>query len=224
VQHAYEQARNVVDAIESSDAPVPLYSDSGSEICRIDRRTIDASYVICTTLESFGPLSVDLTELLERRGDGPYPWVVNVYDLEWIADAFEDRQLCGPPFLRFLQERQAGHGRLISDDELNIVGKFIFDGHLPIPKPAEIMLVNDYADLFDDLYFKKHGIARNSLADAVPGGANIDLRASLASDEPVWVNEPRNKNRHPVLGRKIGRNERCPCGSGVKYKKCCGAA
>ncbi len=22
--------------------------------------------------------------------------------------------------------------------------------------------------------------------------------------------------------RKIGRNERCPCGSGVKYKKCCG--
>jgi preprotein translocase subunit SecA len=24
-------------------------------------------------------------------------------------------------------------------------------------------------------------------------------------------------------GRKIGRNEPCPCGSGKKYKKCCGA-
>ena len=24
------------------------------------------------------------------------------------------------------------------------------------------------------------------------------------------------------LGKKIGRNERCPCGSGIKYKKCCG--
>lgn len=24
-----------------------------------------------------------------------------------------------------------------------------------------------------------------------------------------------------VKGRKIGRNEMCPCGSGVKYKKCC---
>jgi preprotein translocase subunit SecA len=22
--------------------------------------------------------------------------------------------------------------------------------------------------------------------------------------------------------RKIGRNERCPCGSGIKYKRCCG--
>jgi uncharacterized protein YecA (UPF0149 family) len=24
-------------------------------------------------------------------------------------------------------------------------------------------------------------------------------------------------------GRKVGRNEPCPCGSGKKYKKCCGA-
>ena len=25
-----------------------------------------------------------------------------------------------------------------------------------------------------------------------------------------------------IKGRKIGRNEPCPCGSGKKYKKCCG--
>ncbi|MGH7411293.1 MAG: SEC-C metal-binding domain-containing protein, partial [Candidatus Methylomirabilis sp.] len=25
-----------------------------------------------------------------------------------------------------------------------------------------------------------------------------------------------------VAGKKIGRNEPCPCGSGRKYKKCCG--
>lgn len=30
-------------------------------------------------------------------------------------------------------------------------------------------------------------------------------------------------NGTPVkLGRKIGRNEYCPCGSGIKYRKCCG--
>ncbi|HHQ4575443.1 SEC-C metal-binding domain-containing protein [Aeromonas hydrophila] len=22
--------------------------------------------------------------------------------------------------------------------------------------------------------------------------------------------------------KKIGRNEKCPCGSGLKYKRCCG--
>ena len=27
----------------------------------------------------------------------------------------------------------------------------------------------------------------------------------------------------PSFGRKVGRNEPCPCGSGRKYKRCCGA-
>lgn len=27
----------------------------------------------------------------------------------------------------------------------------------------------------------------------------------------------------PAISRKIGRNEQCPCGSGKKHKKCCGA-
>jgi SEC-C motif-containing protein len=27
----------------------------------------------------------------------------------------------------------------------------------------------------------------------------------------------------PATSQKIGRNEPCPCGSGKKYKKCCGA-
>jgi preprotein translocase subunit SecA len=32
-------------------------------------------------------------------------------------------------------------------------------------------------------------------------------------------------NKKPVKreGEKIGRNAPCPCGSGKKYKKCCGA-
>jgi uncharacterized protein YecA (UPF0149 family) len=30
---------------------------------------------------------------------------------------------------------------------------------------------------------------------------------------------PRTPLRNPV---KVGRNDPCPCGSGLKYKKCCG--
>jgi preprotein translocase subunit SecA len=30
------------------------------------------------------------------------------------------------------------------------------------------------------------------------------------------------KKQQPVISKKIGRNEPCPCGSGKKYKKCCG--
>jgi len=31
-------------------------------------------------------------------------------------------------------------------------------------------------------------------------------------------------NHQPhIASRKVGRNEKCPCGSEVKYKKCCGS-
>jgi uncharacterized protein len=32
-----------------------------------------------------------------------------------------------------------------------------------------------------------------------------------------------NQPHVPTKGRKLGRNDPCPCGSGRKYKKCCGA-
>ncbi|MBK1707338.1 SEC-C metal-binding domain-containing protein [Halochromatium glycolicum] len=27
----------------------------------------------------------------------------------------------------------------------------------------------------------------------------------------------------PITSTKVGRNDPCPCGSGKKYKKCCGS-
>jgi len=42
-----------------------------------------------------------------------------------------------------------------------------------------------------------------------PGPAGMSVPPSAN------VNEPRRHN-------KMGRNELCPCGSGKKYKKCCG--
>ncbi len=37
------------------------------------------------------------------------------------------------------------------------------------------------------------------------------------SDLEKLLNPPK-----PVQSLKIGRNDTCPCGSGKKYKKCCG--
>jgi yecA family protein len=52
-----------------------------------------------------------------------------------------------------------------------------------------------------------------------------NLPISIAGVHAYW----NNPERRPALGekgprrRKIGRNERCPCGSGKKHKACCGA-
>ncbi len=34
----------------------------------------------------------------------------------------------------------------------------------------------------------------------------------------ILLNPPKTR----VVEKKVGRNELCPCGSGKKYKKCCG--
>jgi len=52
-------------------------------------------------------------------------------------------------------------------------------------------------------------IAEHFRAMGTPSGAGI------ATPPPANANEPR---RH----KKVGRNELCPCGSGKKYKRCCG--
>ena len=38
------------------------------------------------------------------------------------------------------------------------------------------------------------------------------------NDLDILLNPPKTK----IAEKKVGRNEPCPCGSGQKYKKCCG--
>ena len=47
--------------------------------------------------------------------------------------------------------------------------------------------------------------------------------ASLGSGSgAVPASRPSSSKPQPVTVEKVGRNEPCPCGSGKKYKKCCG--
>jgi uncharacterized protein YecA (UPF0149 family) len=41
-------------------------------------------------------------------------------------------------------------------------------------------------------------------------------------DDWSWGGEELPEVPEPIRVTKIGRNEPCPCGSGKKYKKCCG--
>lgn len=53
------------------------------------------------------------------------------------------------------------------------------------------------------------------LPEAVQSYAEMGRAIGNAVDEM--------REEHPAKAVKIGRNEPCPCGSGKKYKKCCGA-
>ncbi len=61
--------------------------------------------------------------------------------------------------------------------------------------------------------------------EAQLSGGNI-RRSTQFNDNPVIVRAESPKRRTltpPPIQEKVGRNEPCPCGSGKKYKKCCGA-
>jgi hypothetical protein len=48
-----------------------------------------------------------------------------------------------------------------------------------------------------------------------------DLRFSL-KDLVIRATDP-GSDTPPLAGPKVGRNKPCPCGSGTKYKRCCGS-
>ena len=53
--------------------------------------------------------------------------------------------------------------------------------------------------------------------------ANATRGRRNAADNPMRAVNGSNRNAQPASG-KVGRNTPCPCGSGRKYKRCCGKA
>ncbi|HEY6393087.1 MAG TPA: SEC-C metal-binding domain-containing protein [Bryobacteraceae bacterium] len=52
----------------------------------------------------------------------------------------------------------------------------------------------------------------------------LDQRLMLAGMKAVFFEEELDDDEpQPAVSDKVGRNDPCPCGSGKKYKKCCGA-
>ncbi len=74
---------------------------------------------------------------------------------------------------------------------------------------------------------KRHAIP--AMKSGLPGHPVDELEHWVCFDVPE-PRKPATPVRGPVVGRvparaaaKVGRNDPCPCGSGKKYKKCCGA-
>ena len=60
------------------------------------------------------------------------------------------------------------------------------------------------------------------LANQLNGGGGT--RRSRTAGSPMRAVNGSNRNAQPAGSAKVGRNASCPCGSGRKYKRCCGKA
>lgn len=44
----------------------------------------------------------------------------------------------------------------------------------------------------------------------------------LSEEKRTTIRKDHNRSKQVINDTKVGRNDPCPCGSGKKYKKCCG--
>ncbi len=87
------------------------------------------------------------------------------------------------------------------------------------PNPIDTM----EEDTVVNLNFDKEKLYKNMVE------ARADWLYELSAWEEIFDQETRHrlyleqrKSGTVVTGKKVGRNDPCPCGSGKKYKKCCG--
>ncbi|QSX07446.1 SEC-C domain-containing protein [Alkalibacter rhizosphaerae] len=85
----------------------------------------------------------------------------------------------------------------------------------------EDMAENDLVSLdidFEKLYY-------NMLAVPAPWLYELEQWDGILSpEEKKAITKQYNRSKTVVKENKVGRNDPCPCGSGKKYKKCCGKA
>jgi hypothetical protein len=75
-------------------------------------------------------------------------------------------------------------------------------------------------------FLKRHGARQTGTFDRIfgcPHEEGIDYpEGGTCPHCPFWENVDRYTGRPKTSEPKIGRNDPCPCGSGKKFKKCCG--
>lgn len=213
IQYGFEQAARIRRRLDSGEEVV-LYDSSGEEAVTLEPSELQHRICVCVTRDDFGVLATNLELLLEKEDSEPFPWVLNVLELDSLESAWTYLDWGEEELLRYLKWRLHCHGKVVGTDELEYVGYHIRHGSLQsaVQAEADLMQLNPgYSDFFDELYYHQHLDGPPPERDVVDPVV-MDLKRSLGTEEPVFV------SRH----KEPRRNDECPCGSGRKFKRCCG--
>lgn len=209
LQEAFDQGQSLRASIYGQEK-VQLYDEKGRQVLELCQAELSHVHCVCLTESNFGMLATDLSLLLSKPDDFDYPWAVSFSDLEVLLSGFRHAGLGREQLFEYLDQRKELHAKVITADELDVAGYFLRQGQLQdIAKiDGRILLTNDWGQVFDDIWTEKQGGPKADLSP-VRAPAILDVKKELGKNaaEPI---------------RKIGRNEKCPCGSNKKYKRCCG--
>lgn len=89
-------------------------------------------------------------------------------------------------------------------------------------KDPVVVFREEGSDMFDEMVMNiREGTVQFVLCVVIKSEEDVKREQKM---KPTETNggDGSEKNRPIKKGAKIGRNDPCPCGSGLKYKKCCG--
>jgi hypothetical protein len=212
-----ERLRKLVMGAAPSISPIMLYDADGKPMLSLNKEEIDAAYSVCVTADNFGALAVDLAMLLEKEEGAPYPWCVNVLDLEVFLDGLAARNWGPAKFAEFLQQRSLLHGKVTTMDELEVAGIFLLQGSLNFltkTRADRIFLTPEQARVFDDIYdakrrgeevdfsiypapkaFDSRALMREALGTSGSGGSMRPLKFDYSHGKSRKAKDKRRKNK-----------------------------
>ncbi len=190
---AYEQAIILKKFIEGKKDAV-LFENKNKKFL-IENSSEKTILPIVLTLNQFGGLAVNMTLLLEKDEEQPYPWVCNWHDFENIIEILRYLNKTAQDFIDYLIWRIENHPNTLSSDELDVIeGYFLNPQVKKNIKKSAVFFPPNGPSLIDKIYFEKQGVPYEYPA----------------------IKPTTNKKK-----KKPGRNDPCPCGSGKKFKTCC---
>lgn len=128
-------------------------------------------------------------------------WREHLLELDYLREGIGLRAIAQrDPLVEYKHETYNLFKELIEEIKLDTV-RFLFN--------ARIVIDNQRKSSEDGTY-KAVATATNR----VTAGGPLENTSQFGEGKP--------KKPEPIRVKKIGRNEPCPCGSGKKYKKCCG--
>jgi preprotein translocase subunit SecA len=140
-------------------------------------------------------------------------WKDHLYAMDLLKEGIGLRGYGGKdPLVEYKHEAFNLFSEMIRDVKL-AVAEFLF--RVQVTQPERL---KEQAPRPSEAVLTKH--------DSSASGLTEPQKQAVVTSGPQGTTQerPRLATRMPVrVGQKVGRNDPCPCGSGQKYKKCCGA-
>lgn len=131
--------------------------------------------------------------------------------LQYSDPNFIERSPASNRFMRFFCDKMSCSERIAAD----ITSEFSFACQVDASIGKALGLLDTY-----DLRLTKD--RAKELIPLLVDLSNHTRKWSNCGFTPEEIHQQKIRSSSVRQGRKIGRNEPCPCGSGKKYKKCCG--